>query len=518
MTADFNVAAGWLKQNISVSYDADAKIFSQDNYKMRLAKILYPSIQDEMVQEIAKIALSAGNEFSEQVLSSYGKKYATHLEKLDRDIHPNRQYKIAKNVDDFSRWKRWGFDPTLFSEHYDFARFLLDTPLGSQMKLFAHRDPIKMVKGEPAILVDGVLTRFSVFSKIFVVDTYGGEKMLVRKDESMKSGLVYTFLGNGMGLQRHHPYHADRPIVVDKLTKDEFKSTMDIAQHFYEDPEFSRNFPHVLQIVSSELEGKDTNFSNLLLKPKHPWVRIIIGTDRNGFEKGDVFDGGFGWVKKSTLPGIASTGRFRCLDVWNYQSAKNRVVTNIPISDETLEALKKEILTHQLESIELGREMGFNLFRHNCTSFIDRVGNIVPGLEMEARVELKELLYRVSPNWMQSIGNTVVTAYEKLKDIGRKISNSLPKCIGAPARAVTHVVRRVFDFLVALPLNIFTYLTGGMLGQKKRGFEAPVEPQGVRTSLKDFYYFIPGVLQNWQKRQKSTVIFAKPTTLAVAKQ
>ena len=444
------------------------------------------------------------------------KKYHYLLEKLDRDIHKNNQYKIAKNIDDFARWKRWGFDHKLFSDHYDFARFLLDTPLGSQMKLFADRGIIKMIDDEPAIQIDGEWTKFSDFRNRFKVDSYNGEKVLVRSDDSPKSGLVYTFLDNGKGFQDHHPYLTDRSVAVAHLTDDEFQRTMETAQKFYDDAEYSKDFPHIVQIVSSEIDGMNTNFSNLILKPKHPWIRIILGKDMNGFKKGDVFDGGFGWTKKANLPGVASTGRFRLMDLWNYQPAKRRVVTNVPISDETLLELKAEILKHQRESIQLGRQLGFNLFRHNCTSFINRVGGIIPDLNMQTRIELKDLLHKVSPSWLQSIGTFATTSYRKAHDFGDRVTGALPAFIRIPARAIDRFVRRIFDFLFALPINLFTYVTGGMLGEKRRGFEEPVGPQKVRTSLKDFYYYVPGILQEWQKQQKSTVIFENPKTFAVA--
>lgn len=528
MTINFQEAAVLLKQNQSVSYDAEKRTFTKDGFWLRFAKVFKPSIQERMVSEIAKVSISMGAEFSKQILTSYGKKYAHLLDKLDRDIHNDHQYQVAKNVDDFARWKRWGFDPELFSEHYEFARFLLDTPLGSQMKLFADRtfrmvnnervpqNIIEMKDREPAILVDGVLTKFSDFKNRFEVVSDRGEKVLrLITDKTPDPKLVYTYLDNGQGLQKHNPYGCTEPVAVGHLENDEFERTMKSAQEFYADKKFSKDFPHIIQLVSSEVEGVNTNFSNLLLKPKHPWIRIIIGQDQNGFKKGDVFDGGFGWTRKSMLPGIASTGRFRVMDVWNYQSAKNRIVTNIPISDETCKKLKAEIMSLQREAIELGRELGFNLFRHNCTSFINRVGKFIPGL-VDTRTTITSLIYQVSPNWFQSICDVVESGYKGTRALGERVTNAMPSFISVPAKLINRFVHRVFDILLSLPINLFTWLTGGMLGQKKRGFEEPVGPQGVRTSLKDFYYYLPGVLQQWQRKQKSTVIFAKPTTFAVA--
>ena len=74
MTANFDTAASWMKQQMSVSYDPSTKIFTQDSYITRVRKVISPSRQEEMVYEIAKVALSAGQSFSEQVLDTYGKK------------------------------------------------------------------------------------------------------------------------------------------------------------------------------------------------------------------------------------------------------------------------------------------------------------------------------------------------------------------------------------------------------------------------------------------------------------
>lgn len=501
-----NIPSKLMDQNIPFSFRNN--ICVPDNYKIRLAKLLFPSIEQNLVRKLARMAFESQDQaFAVKVLEKFGKKHAKALEVLDRKTHADHAYQLEKNQKDFARWKRWGFSPDLFHKHYEFVRFLLDTPLGSQMKLFVHDQIITLVDDEPAILIEGEYKKFSFFKDQFHVDSFKGENVLVGAD-----GFVYTYLENGKGLQQHHPYLCDKPIAVARLTDEMFNKTMEAAQKFYDKPVSTEEFPHILQIVSSEAEGINTHFTNTLLNAKHPWIRIILGKDMGEHKKGDVFDVGFGWAQKPLLPGINITGRFRCMDLWNYQSAKRRIVTNIPITAENVIQLNQLVMEHQRASTQLGHQLGFNLFRHNCTAFINAVGKVVPSVGLETRIELKDLVVKVSPEWLKSVGRFGIAGYRKVKGV----LDELPAFIRVPARKIAEIVRRIIDFIVAIPVNVFTYLTGGALGEKNPGFDRNVEPQLLRTQLKDFYYYLPGVLQEWQKRQKSTVYFDKPTTLAVA--
>lgn len=514
MTINFADARQWLEQGKSFSFMGNK--FALDGIKMRVAKVFFPSIQENTVKELAKIA-HENTDFATKLISVHGKKYSPILVELDRQIHSDHKYQVAENIDDFTRWSRWGFGKEFFSKHYDFVRFLLDTPLGSQMKLFNSDDfvhdgrMVSIVENEPAILVEGTLTKFSDLKKRFKVGQFRGENVIITTTKPVQ---VYTYLENGQGLQPHHPYVSNTPTAVARLTENAFQRTMESAQKFYPNPVDTKEYPHILQIVSSEIDGMNTNLTNLLTKPKHPWIRVILGHDVEHLKRGDIIDVGFGWTKQSVLPGMTSKGRFRCMDLWNYKSAKKRVVTNIPIERETAVKLRALVQEHQANAIQLGQELGFNLFRHNCTSFLNAVGCIVPNSNFETRIELKELIAKVSPDWLRKIGSIMMTGANTVINATSK----LPRFITFPLEKIRDVFLRVLDFILAIPINLFAYLTGGALGKEAPTFEKGrvVGPQVLRTSLNKFYYYLPGMLQLWQRKKDSTVYFEKPGTLAVA--
>ncbi len=455
---------------------------------------------------------------------------------LDRYLHgQDHAFQIAENKANFARWQKWGFNPQVLIEHYDVAKYLLESPLGNQMKIF--EDPIIMNNDKPGILVEGKWASFEDIMNHFEIKFLPEykEKFMVHKE----SGTVYTFLGNGGGLQKHNPYTAetlDHPIT--RLTEEEFERTLAVAQKFVREgetiPDPKRTF--VFQIVSSYVtDSQNNNAMELLYRKKHPWIRVICGRDNEeyGTKKGDVFEIGFGWSSPSKLPAKTTKGRFRTEDLWNYNTkAKKRVVTNIAITPEEAQGMFKYIMEFHKHNIRPGKKddkIAFNLWSQNCSAFVHYIAKQA-NIKVPTKIFLTDLIKRISPDWIKLVGRNIKAAALAVKSDVKLIASLLPGLVTDPlvwaSRTIQNMGLTIGSFVVSKPVEAISVAVGGAAGDSGRAFTDNAQEKKVLGprltatknffSLKRFFYHLPGILQEWQLEQKeATVVYQNPVKLSV---
>lgn len=431
----------------------------------------------------------------------------------------------SNHTKDFNRWKQWGFKPEIFQNHYEFAKFLLESPLGNQMKIFT--DPIIMVDEQPGIIVEGEWASFEEIKDRFEVhySSEHGQKFMRDK----QSHEIYTFLGNGQGLQKHNPYTEEKLTPLLKLNLEEYERTLEMAGKFVREGELdetreekNKDRTFILQIVSSYIDGANTNASELLTRRQHTWIRLIAGEDDSdlGIMKGDVFEMGYEWDSPYKLPALTTQGRFRSEDLWNYIRPKERVVTNIAVTQEEMYKIVDYMQSYQREATENGQKIAFNYFRQNCSAFVHHAVKQA-GIHVPTKIVLTALIEEISPDWMKAIGSFFSQAGSKIKEGIKSSVNWLPNPLlevgNKGVNAAYKVAYTTCDTLGVAGTSLFSFILGGAMGQKALAFSKHPQdrkeliPTLLRPknffSMKKFYYHLPGKFQEWQRLQPSTAIY-----------
>lgn len=256
----------------------------------------------------------------------------SQLTLLDLKTAPFRQNttRYQKSAELELKWERYGFKKEDLYRFPEFALFILSGPLGSQMKLFDHIEPL--VDNEPAILVEGRYTKFSELKERF--DFRKSERYNEVFIYEKATNQVYTYLGDEKGLTRHHPYLWDRFVPIFKLPPEKHRLVLEKAAQFSRPPSNEiRNC--VIQIVSNtnRIFPADWNVCRNLINADHSFLRVID-------EEGRVSSVGLIPQFLKDFPFRTSNGSMRQPDTQEYCSAEERLVTNIPATASELRRLE----------------------------------------------------------------------------------------------------------------------------------------------------------------------------------
>ena len=345
------------------------------------------------------------------------------------------------------------------------------------------------------------------------------ENFLVKKD----SRVVHTYLDNGHGLQAHHPFQTElNPI--SHIDENDYKKVMKTAKKFVREEEIglseaernklNENRPFVLQVVTSLIKGSDNKISELVHRRKHPYIRIIAGENNpsSHTQKGDIYEVGFGWKKRPFLPLGAVKGLFRSIDRWEFMNCQEKIVTNIPISKEEATKLYNFTIRQHRDAVNLGKEVGFQLSKQNCSVFARKALEVV-GIQAPTEVTIFGVLER-------GLGRKSKSKEKSAKLIN---GNSKVKSEKTPkfSKRVQQVFKRFCGGLTALILAPLACCLGGGTGNGGRAFpgedEEKVEPplRNWKNYFKLTQHNLPGILQEWQRKQASTVIYKNPIKLSI---
>ena len=447
------------------------------------------------------------------------------------------------------KWQAYGMPAEIYKKHPEFSRFVVKSPLLNQIKVT--RDRSFESDGKAALLVEGkpmtwpeLKNRFETayskkFDETFIVDR-------VTRD-------VYTYLDDGNGLQKHHPFLSNRK-VISKINSEEFNGVLQCAQRFIRSGEeklsaeerqkANQQRLHVLQVVSSWRQKGSTNVHKLLMNPDHPYIRLIAGRENQelNMQMGEVYSVGYrsknkitfpfltakGVKKPQFFPFIATKGVFRSPDLAEYIPCHQRFVTNIAVTDAEAEAFYKFTEKYHKESINLGNTLGFHLASQNCTTYI-RKALLTIGIQAPSEISAAQIIKRISPDWFKEIARGVRRAKQSFLLCAGRVGQILPSniCagIGKIASLIAYAVKRFFDLMAALPISMVHLLLGDASGEGGKAFvvcgEAACEIKpGLSnwkkwSSLSHYRFHVPGVLQEWQRLQSSTVVYQNPIHLTL---
>lgn len=458
---------------------------------------------------------------------------------FDRKIAPVRpvlQYLHSTNRQSFEKWKKASQSEEIFRDYPRFAEFLESSLLLSQIKIT--RDSVQLVEGSPALLVDGQWVKEADFYRRFevVYSKRWGQKFLVEKE----TRAVYTYLDNGRGLEKHHPF-LDARKSISHVNDEEYLRTWNKACQFIrpeeaqltaqERMERNQERPFILQLVSEKLKGPDTNFHNLIINPRHTFIRLIAGQDNPelGFRKGDVYEFGFYEKKHHFLPAVATKGQFVSPDLWEYKTPDERIVTNVPIRLEEAQKFTEFTMKYHLDGINLGNEPGFHITRQNCTVYF-REACKAAGIAVPIQIDLASAINRVMPEVLRRVGRQIKAwahaASAWIHQFAERfIHPQILKAMGDGIHWIVDAIRKTKNAFVAFILTPIRAALGGFAGDGGAAFvqkgERPTQVEPPLNRFKNWFDLstytlnLPGIAQEWQLQQPSTEVYEDHTRLAI---
>lgn len=471
----------------------------------------------------------------------YGEKCNQCLRDLDRLLSRERPggtflHKDNKSLHD--RWIRDGYPQEIFFQYPDFCDFLSSSQLLSQMKVT--RDTIRVLDGQVCLLVEGRWTPWPEINERFewVYSARYRDKFIRSRDTYE----VFTYLDNGLGLQRHHPYiDALRP--VSNLGQAALATTLEKAREFLRPEEVTlspeqraannktRNF--IVQVVTSKEKSPNINVVSLFRGPRHAFLRLLAGEEmpEMGLSIGDVLDFGF-WPKaREWTAGIAQVGNFRGPDAWEYVVAEERVVTHIAITREEARRLLTFATKYHRNAVNLGQEVNFNTAYQNCCVFV-RTALAEANIDVPTKIYLFPLLWRMAPDWIQAIGRLFVAAQQHVKSLHGHVVALLPKFVSAGyvfvATTVQDIALRVYSaafafiltpvriFLSGVPINGDSGEVFARKTESLQDADIPYRNWKDLFRLSKHHYNVPFVVQEWQLAQPSTVVHPHPLRLTIS--
>lgn len=373
------------------------------------------------------------------------------------------------------KWQAYEMPMQIYKNHPEFCRFLESSPLLNQIKVTRDR-PFEL-EGQAAILVEGKPMKWPELKHRF--ETAYSKKFDEKFIIDRSSRHVYTYLDDGNGLQKHHPFLSERK-VIGKINAEELKELSKCARQFVrageagltleERRQLNVDRVHVLQIVSSWKHKGDSNLHRLLFNPDHPYIRLVAGKEHQplNMQAGDVYEVGYRSKRKITfpfphakgvgnpqfLPFLSTQGLFRSPDFSEYVPTDARYVTNICLTDQEAENFYAFIERYHRESIHLGNLIGFHLGSQNCTTFINKVLHEV-GIPVPTELSAAQIIRKISPDWFKTLGQGVNRARKALRAWLSHVAVILPSTvqngIRSVASAIVKITKKIFQAMLALP-------------------------------------------------------------------
>jgi hypothetical protein len=408
-----------------------------------------------------------------------------------------------KKINLLKKWKSAGQDESICLRFPSFVQFLEDFKILPYLRI--SRDLVKMVNGKPALLVEGrLLNEAQLRDRFDIIYSERFEQYFVQ-DKQTKD--VYTYLDNGLGLESFHPYLTPLKRPISTLNEEEYLRVLQTARKFQKS---DGPRAHIVQIVSSKLEGPENNAFNLLHNAKHPWFRYICWNPET--KQGEVYEVGFGWEKPPAYFDALKTqpGVFRSPDVWELKPTKSRVITNIPVSDQQLGRFIAFLEKNIQKSLD--REIGFQFDRHNCTALIFE-GAQELGFSVEAKMNLLNIVWHCAPGLPQFFAGQKPKGSSSSEPGQPGMAQKVLSAISAPAVSTVMGVG-------VLGVNSFRYWLGAGAGQSKISLNAAELTPDFETwpdflDTKNLWMYLPGALQKWQLEQESTVEFFDTNRLCI---
>ncbi len=451
------------------------------------------------------------------------------LQMFDRQVRHHRAdqvYRHPSNLALLQKWQRAHQSEEIFHNFPDFVEFLEKSKLLSQIKIT--KDELRIVDGEPAMLVEGKWTKASILMQRFfiLISEQFHERFVVDATNS-----VFTYLDNGLGLQKYHPYLSIGERPISRITDEALLKVQTLAQRFHrpnETANSSLSRPFVLQIVTSYTDRGSSNLSETLSNPRHAYLRVVAGANIRELKvkKGDVWEFGFNIKDSLRAPMVTGQGRFRSPDPWEYAPVDARYVTNIPISKEETLRVFNYTLGYHRRSIQIGHEIGFHMVQHNCTVFVREAARQA-GIEVRTEIRLPPLISRIVPSILKKltlqICAWITTALNKCDLYIQKYTLT---CISSGILNSNHRIMNVFQralaVIAAFLLTPVRALMGDLFGEGGEAFNSKngkVGPPARKVAnwfkLSSYIFNLPAILQDWQKQQPSTAVFKHPVRLAI---
>ncbi|TXI42063.1 MAG: hypothetical protein E6Q59_01285 [Nitrosomonas sp.] len=539
-------AVNWISKGSQIKIENGelAKCSMQE----RLGRFFSKKQSDQDIQQVSahilsKLQIASPDE--RQSLVALADSFIRHNQKakgihsFDRTVAAYRSelgFVHKGNSAGFRKWMESGRLPAdVFQKYPEFCNFLEASKIRSQMKVT--RDTLKVIDDEPAILVEGSWMKWSQLKETFEYAFSGRHQEIFVVHKEMRH--IYTYLDNGRGLELHHPYRSEYTPISTR-DEEEYEAILAQAQTFVrpgeeglsleERAERNKDRTFILQLVTSQVEGPKTNLHNLLVNRKHPYLRVVIGKDNpkmNTF-KGEVYEVGFGWLKKMRIPLVTTQGQFRSPDAWEYMPCDKKIVTSMPITQEEAAALSTYTTKYHRNSVNLGNPIGFHILRQNCSSYARAALNVA-GIKVPTEIPITAVIKEITPDWIKAIGAVFKRVKDGVEGVSLEVLKWTPQCVRDSILYIrggcVKIAGAIAKGAAAMSIAIIRLPLGAAAGKGGQAFVEPdAQPRAIVPDAADWKAWfrlssyrinLPAVLQRWQLEQAST--FARPYngTLAI---
>lgn len=428
------------------------------------------------------------------------------------------------NKKNFEKWQKAHLPQSLFERFPRFVDFLFKSNLVSQIKI-TRKIAATLQDNEPALLVEGKWVKETDLYRRFEIQYSHQFKQpfLVEK----QSGDVYTFLDNGQGLEKRHPYLSP-PDPISTLSKEEFYTLRNRANLFVrpeeqtlsatEKEQFTQNRPHVLQIVTATEKRGSTNFHKAITNPRHVYSRVIFQDDQTG--AGKVYEFGLERGRSFVFPLSMNTTRLRSPEIRNHFPNDEMIVTSIPVSSEEAHAIRTYCTNYHQANLQTTEPVSYHITYQNCTVFV-REACKAAGIDIPTEMSIPEIVSAITPDWMNRIGLFFTRIKGGIFNLLEKpLSKKVMNWIRTISDKITTIWTHFYQTVASICLFPFRFVLGDAFGSSGLAFHQRfgqrfIPPlQNLRTYL-DFRIHAPMRVKQWQEEQASTVVFQKPVRLAI---
>jgi len=450
--------------------------------------------------------------------------FLSHIQKkLPKDSHLAQTIgDIQERVSVYSTWDRLGLEMSALETDYDSCTFLIKQRLIYTIVGFSNTssigwtcDQLQFDKmGKLTMRVEGTHVPVEEIKKRF---SYNRNRQELVENKTQK-GWTYTIPS---GLVPRSSYDTQEIIPVTRLTKKEHTKLLTHAKtmessSFASEPS-SANC--IFQICTNPRQFKHIPFAPPLdgihaFTETHVGFRII---DQNG----NVYSSGFTWAEEedtycdglqnalatiSGMPGI--------LDYEEFRPYEDRLVTSIPMTQETCDQMLKELNSMREKKVR------YNAMTQNCTLLATELAKTA-GVTIDQRLSRREVIGYMLPHFSSFAPFCKIAA--KIASLSDTISKKTKLPSGKRARTILGMVTTIIFAPIRVINNIlFNCILLGFgagrgspttgkeysLKQKAHALSALIQSPKDLLSSNPTTVYHPGPVIAWQLEQKSTCTYS----------
>jgi hypothetical protein len=274
------------------------------------------------------------------------------------------EFRLTFHRELLEKWIGYGFSADFYLNHFDCAKYLLQSKIASAMALWG--DAPQLIDGNPYIRCNGQFVEWNEVASTLKIQHHR-ESLSCRYYDTENKPMEY--LGGGQGLVLCDRYEFDALPVAARVDAAETAFIQKLSKEYRRPSE--QTIPptsevactrdYVLQVVTPENKTGASPFAQTFKKTGHPYLRLIS-------PNGEVKIVGFMKFNNNWNLLNHGQGSLNSPDFGEYCYSGVHLITNIPLDQNEAEKFEEICL-----SLQRDNGLAFNYRSQNCTSFVKYV-------------------------------------------------------------------------------------------------------------------------------------------------